>query len=225
VIPAERLTFARDGAQRFDAAISENLPDLVAMLADLPTERAGVRLRDMPAIRHLLTPTGAIGTVAASVLGNHAQAVRAVLFDKTAATNWSLGWHQDRTIVVRERRAAPGFGPWTLKDGLHHVAPPFQLLADMVTLRVHLDPVTVDNAPLLIAPGSHRFGRVTVDRIDAVVGQCGTACCTARAGDIWLYATPILHASDTARQPARRRVLQIDFSDRNPGDGLEWLGV
>lgn len=105
-------------------------------------------------------------------------------------------------------------------DGITSLHP-----SSCLPLRVHLDPVTVDNAPLLIAPGSHRFGRVTVDRIDAVVDQCGTACCTARAGDIWLYATPILHASDTARHPARRRVLQIDFSDRKPGDGLEWLGV
>lgn len=55
--------------------------------------------------------------------------------------------------MVRERRHVPGYGPWTVKDGLLHVAPPFEILAGMVTLRVHLDPVPVTNAPLLIAPG------------------------------------------------------------------------
>lgn len=58
--------------------------------------------------------------------------MRAVLFDKTAITNWALAWHQDRTICVRERVAVEGFGPWTIKRGMHHVAPPFNLLAAMI---------------------------------------------------------------------------------------------
>jgi hypothetical protein len=64
-------------------------------------------------------------------------------------------WHQDRTIVVRERIKVDGFGPWSIKDGLLHVAPPYDMLARMVTLRVHLDAVPESNAPLLIVPGSH----------------------------------------------------------------------
>ena len=106
-----------------------------------------------------------------------------------------------------------------------HVAPPFDLLTRMVTLRAHLDDVPATNAPLLIAPGSHAEGRVPVDVIEQVVSKCGTRVCTADAGDLWLYATPILHASEAASRPAHRRVLQIDFSaDELPG-GLEWLGV
>ena len=66
--------------------------------------------------------------------------MRAILFDKTPATNWSLGWHQDRTIAVAKRADVNGFGPWTVKSGLLHVAPPFDILVRMVTLRVHLDP-------------------------------------------------------------------------------------
>ena len=151
--------------------------------------------------------------------------MRAILFDKSPARNWALGWHQDRTICVRARRDVPGFGPWTVKDGLTHVEPPFDLLERMVTLRIHLDDVTSDNAPLLVAPGSHRLGRIRADRIEAVVRRRGTFVCTASAGDVWLYATPILHASQRAQEPARRRVLQVDYSaDALPG-GLEWFGV
>lgn len=222
---AEDLRFDPDGAQRFEAAVTPYLSAIFDALADVPTGQAGVRLRDRSALRQFLTPTGAIGRIAASVLGDQTRPVRALLFDKTAATNWSLGWHQDRTIVVRERKPADGFGPWTVKDGLQHVAPPFDLLAGMVTLRMHLDPVPADNAPLLIAPGSHLSGRVTEDQVEEVVARCGTASCTAEAGDIWLYATPILHASDAARTPSSRRVLQLDFAAREPGAGLEWLGV
>jgi hypothetical protein len=86
--------------------------------------------------------------------------VRAILLDKTDATNWALAWHQDRTIYVRERVEARAPGPWTTKSGMLHAAPPFDLLSRIVTLRVQLDDVPATNAPLLIAPGSHRHGRV-----------------------------------------------------------------
>ena len=87
--------------------------------------------------------------------------MRAVLFDKSNEANWSLTWHQDRTICVEQRMEVEGFGPWTRKGGMDHVAPPFDVLSRMATLRVHLDDVPATNAPLLIAPGSHRDGRVS----------------------------------------------------------------
>jgi hypothetical protein len=92
-------------------------------------------------------------------------------------------------------------------------------------LRVHLDDVPATNAPLLIALGSHAQGRVPVTGIDALVERCDTMACLASAGDVWAYATPILHASQAASHPARRRVLQVDFSADSLPRGLEWLGV
>jgi ectoine hydroxylase-related dioxygenase (phytanoyl-CoA dioxygenase family) len=106
-----------------------------------------------------------------------------------------------------------------------HVEPPFDLLARMVTVRVHLDAVPETNAPLLVAPGSNERGRIPTAEIPEVVRQCGIVSCLAAAGDIWLYATPILHASDAATQPLRRRVLQIDYAVGQLPGGLEWLGV
>jgi ectoine hydroxylase-related dioxygenase (phytanoyl-CoA dioxygenase family) len=163
--------------------------------------------------------------LATAALGATSRPVRAVFFDKTAASNWSVPWHQDRTIVVAQRREVAGFGPWTIKSGLLHVAPPTDVLAGMVTLRVHLDAVPETNAPLLIAPGSHRLGRIAEADVRAVVQRCGTAVCCAQAGDIWLYATAILHASEAASAPAHRRVLQVDFASHDLPGGLEWLGV
>ena len=119
----------------------------------------------------------------------------------------------------------PALRPWTVKSGLLHVAPPFDLLAGMVTLRVHLDPVPETNAPLLIAPGSHRLGQIPENEVKSVVQRCGAATCLADAGDVWLYSTPILHCSEAARDPAHRRVLQIDFVAGDLPGGLTWLGV
>lgn len=95
----------------------------------------------------------------------------------------------------------------------------------MVTLRVHLDDVPDDNAPLMIAPGSHKLGRIAETQIDDAVARFGHLACLAAAGDLWVYATPIVHGSRAAAQPLRRRVLQVDFSgDELPGE-LDWLGV
>lgn len=173
----------------------------------------------------MVASTGAIGSIAAGVLGPETKPVRGILFDKTATANWALAWHQDRTICVRQRMEVSGFGPWTVKRGLLHVAPPFDLLRRMVTLRVQLDDVPSTNAPLLIAPGSHTVGRVPIDCVSEVARRCGVRTCLAEAGDVWLYATPILHASHAASTPTRRRVLQLDYAAETLPGGLEWLGI
>ena len=173
----------------------------------------------------LLRSEAPIGAVAASSLGSDCFPVRAILFDKTEATNWALGWHQDRTIVVRDRRDVPGFGPWTVKAGLQHVAPPTEILAGMVTLRVHLDPVPGDNAPLLVARGSHRLGMVPEAEVDAVVARSDILTCLAERGDIWVYPTLVLHASAAAARPAHRQVLQVDYAAAPLPHGLEYLGI
>lgn len=221
----DELRLADHGAQLLRGAALPDLPELKAAMDALPPDQAGIRLHGVSALHVHLAPTGSIGAIASRAMGAEAKPVRAILFDKSAATNWSLGWHQDRTICVRERIDVPGFGPWSIKAGLHHVAPPVALLSRMVTLRVHLDAVPATNAPLLIAPGSHRRGRVPESSVAQVVAECGVIACLAEAGDVWAYVTPILHASDAASSPEHRRVLQVDFSAEALPGGLEWLGV
>ncbi len=212
-----------DGAELFPAALSETgVGALEALLANALGGRPGARLQTTPGLTDAVQP---VTNIAAGIFGPGTRPVRAMLFDKSAAQNWALGWHQDRTIAVRERRDVPGFADWTLKHGIHHVVPPFEILAQMLTARIHLDPVGADNAPLLIVPGSHAHGRIDEARIEAISRDLGNEACLAARGDLWLYRTPILHASARAAKPARRRVLQLLYSaDALPG-GLEWLGI
>jgi hypothetical protein len=198
---------------------------LLRVLADQPAGRAGVRLFGIEGLDRFLTRDGPVGRLADSVMAGRPWPVRALLFDKTASANWSLAWHQDRVVAVRERRDAPGFGPWSRKTGVLHVAPPADLLARMTTLRVHLDPVPSTNAPLLIAPGSHRLGHIAEGDVSGVVSACVVAACIAAVGDVWMYSTPILHASARAERPVRRRVLQVDYAAEPLPGGLQWLGV
>ncbi|WP_312487869.1 phytanoyl-CoA dioxygenase family protein [Sphingomonas sp.] len=192
------------------------LATLAALFADWPSGCPGQRID--PARVEQLPFVGRV----ASALGKDFRPVRAILFDKQDGANWALGWHQDRTIEVAERRDTDGVGPWTVKQGRAHVAPPRSLLERMRTVRFHLDPVDADEAPLLVSPGSHRLGLIPEAAIGDVVARLGEAVCLADAGSIWLYHTLILHTSAQSRPGRHRRVLQIDLSaDALPGS-LRW---
>ena len=126
---------------------------------------------------------------------------------------------------MAHQEEASGFDVWSNKDGMVHVEPPFALLERMVTLRLHLDPVDGDNAPLLLAKGSHRLGKVAESEIDDVIKACEILSCDAEAGDGWLYATPILHASARSPRLRERRVIHLDLSQDILPSPLEWAGI
>jgi hypothetical protein len=220
------LCIETDGAARHPAILSDDEVAALRSLADaLPIGHAGVRLFGDPALRRLLGTHGSVGHLAAAHLGHSARPVRAILFDKTAASNWAVAWHQDRTIAVRERRDVAGFGPWSTKASIVHVEPPFAIIERMITIRAHLDDCDTDNSPLMIAPGSHRVGRVAAKGAADVAERLSRRICLAAAGDAWIYATAIIHASERARVPRRRRVLHVDYAGADLPDGLDWLGV
>ena len=124
----------RDGAQRLVGAAIKTLPRLMAIAARTAVS-AGTRMQGDAELAQLLSGDGSIGRIALAQLGREARPVRAILFDKSPRTNWGLGWHQDRTIAVRTRRDVPGFGPWSVKRGMAHVAPSMSILDRMLTIR------------------------------------------------------------------------------------------
>lgn len=223
---ASDLDFERDGAALFPAAVTAiEILGLRDRLDPAIGGRPGRRLPDDNATGDLLAYNGAVGVIAAGLLGEASRPVRAVLFDKTPDANWIVAWHQDRTITVRERVEVDGFGPWSTKDGLLHVAPPIAVLEGMVTLRLHLDDCDDDNAPLRVALGSHRLGYVPAARAASEAEALPPHVCHAKAGDVWAYSTPILHMSERSRTPCRRRVLQVDYAAAPLPHGLDWRGL
>ena len=108
---------------------------------------------------------------------------------------------------------------------MQHVGPPFDILVGMATVRIHLDDCGADNAPLLIAPGSHGLGRAPAREAAVWAERIGAEACLAEGGNVWLYATPILHASERAGTPGQRRVVQVDYATIGFPGGLEWLAL
>lgn len=219
------LNLGRDGALLCAGAALDCLDAIRRTAEAFSRQAAGVRIFSAGDLRPHLDDAGCIGRLARRELGPDCKAVRAILFDKSVAANWQLGWHQDRTIHVRERHNKTGYDNWTVKQGRVHVEPPVSLLFKMLTLRVHLDDVSLSNAPLLIAPGSHRLGLVADSAVDEVAEEADPVACVANAGDVWLYSTLIVHGSQRAEKPQRRLVLQVDYSASALPAPLEWASL
>lgn len=220
---AAEPVFAVDGAELFQGALDEMaLRRVENAVADLQ-DRPGTRVFALDPVHDLTAVYGPLGGIAASLHGKGTRPVRAILFDKRADLNWSLGLHQDRTIAVTKRVEVPGYGPWSVKGGQHHVQPPPDIIARMVTLRIHLDDIDADNAPLLILRGTRDRGQLPEGEIDALSAQLEPFACHARRGDVWAYGTAIVHGSAAVRERGRRRrVLQIDYARDALPSGLEW---
>ena len=216
----------RDGAQHFAGAISaSDAEGLATRFAGDLNGKPGRRLLIEPDVETMLSASGQIGGIAAFFIGKKAMPVRAIIFDKTQSANWVVAWHQDRTIAVRERHKVAGYGPWSIKDRIQHVTPPMEVLTGMITLRLHLDPCDANNAPLTVALGSHRLGRINANDAAKRAEQHQLLTCYASAGDVWAYSTPILHTSPRTISSSRRRVLQVDYAAHDLPDPLEWLGI
>lgn len=177
---------------------------------------AGLRnpLQEIPALRAIAS-CDEIRSIAQSLLGPDAMLTRAILFDKTPERNWPVPPHRDTTVAVREKIETPGFGPWSVKAGVVHVRPPDEILAAMWTLRIAIDAAPESNGPLRVLPCSQSR---TVPDDSWVTLDCNP-------GDIVVMRPLILHASNRAAIPSRRRVLHLEWAPRQLPSPLRWADV
>lgn len=210
-----------------DAATIESLKDAI----DRAGEREEVRRRGgiwgihnlldiIPATRELAR-SPELRSIVSAVLGEECFAVRGTLFDKNPDANWSLFWHQDSIITVKDRLDAPGYSCWSRKASVWHVQPPFEVFERMLAVRVHLDDSFADNGPLRVLPGSHRHGWVDGE-LDLWKRDVREVVCEVGAGGLVLMRPLLLHASSASDNPSHRRVLQIEYAVGDLSGGLEW---
>jgi hypothetical protein len=154
------------------------------------------------------------------ILGPQFGLVRVLFFDKPPEQSWSLPWHKDMTIAVRNNRLpSRHLDHPTTKSGVPHVEASQAVLDGMLTARIHLDDVTEENGPMQVIPGSHRTGKVS--SIDESKAQT----ILAKKGDVLLIRPLVEHnsvpsCSGTFRH---RRILHLEFaSSPELPDGYEW---
>jgi ectoine hydroxylase-related dioxygenase (phytanoyl-CoA dioxygenase family) len=202
----------------FDGAALGSLGEALAPLA---RSRAGARhAMQSPAVAEFAREPRLLSIVH-EVLGPGSVPYRATLFDKSRVANWLVVWHQDTALPLAERRDVPGWGPWSVKAGVHYAHAPTAALDNVLALRIHLDDCTVDSGPLRVIPGTHRLGVLTDDAVQAVVRDAEPVDCLVGRGGVLAMRPLIIHASSKCRADTHRRVLHIEYaSSMEIGGGL-----
>lgn len=174
--------------------------------------RAGVRhaLRLAPVAKIARCPQ--LTSLAADVLGPAAFPYRATLFEKTSSANWLVVWHQDTALPLRERQEIPGWGPWSIKEGVTYAHAPASALSQVLALRIHFDDSTRDNGPLRVLPGTHNRGVLKDEEIDELSGKLPAVDCVVEKGGVVAMRPLLVHASSKLLNEKPRRVLHIEYA-------------
>src|SRR5262245_45029832 len=177
--------------------------------------RAGIRhLLHDPTVAALASDSRLL-EIAQAALGDKAFPFRATLFDKSPDSNWLITWHQDTALPLIEKREAPGWGPWSIKEGVTYAHAPATALSQVLALRLHLDDCAGDNGPLRVLPGTHSMGVLSDDQIlNLAAGDSAHSAveCLVPPGGVLAMRPLIVHASSKSQSQRPRRVLHIEYA-------------
>lgn len=178
----------------------------------IPHSRAGARhvLRHPP-ISNLAADPRLIA-LASAWLGAPAVPFKATLFDKSPDSNWLVAWHQDTALPMAERNAAAGWGPWSIKEGVHYAHAPAAMLERVIALRMHLDDSHAENGPLRVLAGTHRLGVLGDAQVIELARNMPVSHCCVAAGGVIAMRPLIVHASSKSQSGMPRRVLHIEYA-------------
>lgn len=161
-------------------------------------------------------------SIAGEILGVGAFPYHATLFDKSPTSNWLVVWHQDTALPLRERQELPGWGPWSVKEGVNYAHAPASALGQVLALRVHLDDSTERNGPLRVLPRSHTRGVLSDEEIERLIPETAPVECVVRKGGILAMRPLLIHSSSKSQEDSPRRVLHIEYAaSMFPAEGLE----
>jgi ectoine hydroxylase-related dioxygenase (phytanoyl-CoA dioxygenase family) len=151
--------------------------------------------------------------IARQALGDSAVPFRATLFEKAGYANWLVVWHQDTALPLTSQLDDPGWGPWSVKDGIIYAHAPTWALSPVIALRIHLDASTSENGPLRVIPASHLAGVLTDEQVTVFAHTHQQVECLVGRGGVLAMRPLLIHASSKARSAAPRRVLHIEYAD------------
>src|SRR6266568_9397429 len=133
--------FGASAVEQLQAELAEALsrPDAAVIQSEGVVVGARNLLQLLPGVAEIWRRAPLL-TLLTELLGSQFGLVRALYFDKPPAQTWSLPWHKDLTIAVRDnRRPSSEFRNPTVKAGVPDVEAPRALLESMLTARIHLD--------------------------------------------------------------------------------------
>ena len=174
----------------------------------------------LPAVAAVAQDVRLLG-IAQQHLGREAFPFRATLFGKSPAAHWLVVWHQDTALPLKERREAPGWGPWSVKDGVIYAHAPESALCQVLALRLHFDDSVPENGPQRVLPGTHRLGVLSDEALHDLSTRVTAVDCLVPQGGVLVMRPLIVHASSKSQSEDPRRILHIEYAASvGIGDGL-----
>jgi len=176
-------------------------------------------LKEIPEVKDLIFNEN-LKTIIKEIFGENYFTVKSIYFDKPEKSNWYVAYHQDLTISVDKKVELENFGPWTTKQNQFAVQPPLDLLENIFTIRIHLDDTDENNGALKVVPKSHAKGIYRPETIDWSIET--ETICNVDKGGVMIMKPLLLHGSNRTTNGKKRRVIHIEFSDRELPEVLNW---
>ena len=176
-------------------------------------------LKEIPATQSMIF-VDKLKELITELFGQNFFVTKSIYFDKPEQSNWFVAYHQDLTISVDKKIELENFGPWTVKQNQFAVQPPLEFLENNFTIRIHLDNTDENNGALKVIPKSHLKGIYRAETINWAT-ETETICNTLKGG-IMIMKPLLLHSSSRTTNNLKRRVIHIEFSNKELNNGLNW---
>lgn len=176
-------------------------------------------LKEIPDVKEFIFNDN-IKEIIKEIFGEKYFGVKSIYFDKPEKSNWYVAYHQDLTISVDKKVNLENFGPWTTKQNQFAVQPPLEILENIFTIRIHLDDTDENNGALKVVPKSHAKGIYRPETIDWNVETENI--CNVKNGGLMIMKPLLLHGSNRTTNGKKRRVIHIEFSDKELPEELNW---
>jgi ectoine hydroxylase-related dioxygenase (phytanoyl-CoA dioxygenase family) len=176
-------------------------------------------LKEIPGTTKLIFNDN-LKTLVRQLFGTDYFVVKSIYFDKPETSNWFVSYHQDLTISVDKKVEIQDFGPWTVKQDQFAVQPPLDILKNIFTLRIHLDDTDENNGALKVIARSHLKGIYRPETIDWKT-ETETICKVSKGG-LMIMKPLILHSSSKTINNKKRRVIHIEFSNKELPEEIQW---
>ena len=208
----------------------EEIEQILAIIKQADTTKATFRkstdifairqfLKEMPQTQKIIF-TQKLKNIITEIFGEEYFVTKSIYFDKPEKSNWFVPYHQDLTISVDKKVEIENFAPWTIKQNQFAVQPPLYYLEDNFTIRIHLDDTNEQNGALKVIPKSHLkqiYRPETIDWQKETEISCNTL-----KGGIMIMRPLLLHSSGRTTNNEKRRVIHIEFSNKELDSRINW---
>jgi ectoine hydroxylase-related dioxygenase (phytanoyl-CoA dioxygenase family) len=132
--------------------------------------------------------------------------INSMYFDKPGRSTWGVPYHQDRQIIVAEKKEVNGFNEWFNNFGLLTVRATNEVLQQIYTIRIHFDETNIENGSLQVIESSHKQGIFDPRLID----KTKEVNCNVPVGGVMIMSPLLMHQSLASSSDTKRRVIHFN---------------